>query len=41
MSDIIKLLLVKIIRFLIANAEVVTIVIMTVKIGRDAGLGIG
>ena len=41
MGDIVKLLLVKLIGLLIANAGVATLVVVIVKIVRDAGLRIG
>ena len=41
MGDVIKLLLVKLIRLLIANAGVATLVVVIVKIGCDAGLRVG
>jgi len=41
LGDIIKLLLVKLIRLHIANTGVATLVIIIVKTVGDAGLGIG
>ena len=41
MGDIVKLLLVILIRLLIANAGVATLVVVIVKIVGHAGLGIG
>ena len=41
MGDSGKLLLMKLIRFLIANAGVAALVVVVVKIIRDAGLGVG
>ena len=41
MGDNGKLLLMKLIRFLIANAEVAALVVVVVKIIRDAGLRVG
>ena len=41
MGDVIKLLLVKLVRLMIANTGVATLVVVIVKIVRDAGLRIG
>ena len=41
MGDVVKLLLMKLIRLLIADAGVAALVIVIVKIVGDAGLGIG
>jgi len=41
LGDVVKLLLVKLIRLMIANTGVAPVVVVVVKIGRDAGLGIG
>ena len=41
MGDVVKLLLVKLIRLLISNAGVATLVIVVVNIVGDVGLGIG
>ena len=41
MGDIIKLLLMKLVRLHVANAGVATLVIIIVKIVGHAGLGIG
>ena len=40
MGDIVKCLLVKLIRLLVANAGVATVIIIIIKIRGDAGLGI-
>ena len=41
MGDVVKLLSVTLIRLLIANAGVAALVVVIVKIGRDAGLRVG
>ena len=40
MGDIVKLLLVKLIRLLVANTGVATVMIIVIKIRGDTGLGI-
>ena len=41
MGDVVKLLLVKLIRLLAANTGVAVVVVVIVKLFRDADLGIG
>ena len=41
MSDVVKLLSVKLIRLLAANTGVAAVVVVVVKLFRDADLGIG
>ena len=41
MGDIVKLLLAKLIRLLVANAGVATVMIIVIKIRGDAGLRVG
>ena len=41
MDDVVKLLLMKLIRLQVANTGVAAVVVVVVKIVRDADLGIG